>query len=843
MFIFVLHNNYHQYQPTVMKKTFLILCAVLIALISSAQQEAATDSSWKKIPRYTPKRINNLVHTKLDVKLDYEHAWLTGKAWITLTPHFYPTDSLTLDAKGMEIHRVALVNKDKTFKDLIYRYDKQQLHLKLPKQYKKGEQYTVYINYTSKPNEYEKEIGNDPMLGVKGLYFINPKGDNKKKPIQVWTQGETESSSVWFPTIDQTQQKTTQELSLTVPAQYVTLSNGKLVSQKSNADGTRTDYWKMDLPHSPYLFFMGVGDYAVVKDTWRGKEVNYYVEKEYGPVAKKIFGNTPEMMTYFSKITGIDYPWVKYSQMTAREFVAGAMENTTATLHQEGAQQDARELTDGNRWEGTIAHELFHHWFGDYVTAESWSNLTVNESFANYSQTLWEEYKYGKDAGDAENYNDMQGYLMGNNSKKDLVRFYYADKEEMFDAVSYQKGGRILHMLRKYVGDSAFFKGIHLYLNSNKFKSAEAHHLRLALEEVSGQDLNWFFNQWYFGSGHPKLDIQYKYNDSLKEALVVVKQTQNTGKIFRLPTYIDMYHGKEKSRHQVWVEHEIDTFRFVSISKPDLINFDGDKILLCEKKENKTLEQYIHQYHHAANYLDRREAVEFCGRKTDNAAALGLLKDALTDPYHTIRDLAISKIDMKKEKIRKEFEPVFAKLVNTEKNRPVKASMISALSFTKNNTYKTLYETNITDSSYSVAGAALEALSKIDSTLALAHATKLMKDPSKGKLELAINQILIASGNEEVFEKIASKFSDMGLSNEKFMLMQQLAEMTGAMKNDAKIKRGISLIVDFREQIPANFKDQITPYINGMILQGLINKFKSAGNSAIVEFIESNIKK
>jgi aminopeptidase N len=826
-----------------MKKTFLILVAFASIFSSYAQNKIEADSSWKNNPRYTPKRINNLVHTKLDVKLDYQHAWLTGKAWITLTPHLYPTDSLTLDAKGMDIQQVTLVNKDKTQKPLIYQYNKKQLHIKLPKQYKRGEQYTVYINYTSKPNEYEKEIGGDPMLGVKGLYFINPTGENKKKPIQVWTQGETESNSVWFPTIDQTQQKTTQELTLTVPSKYVTLSNGKLVSQKTNSDGTRTDYWKMDLPHSPYLFFMGIGDYAVIKDSWRGKEVNYYVEKEFGPVAKKIFGNTPEMMTYFSKITGIDYPWVKYSQMTGREFVAGAMENTTATLHQESAQQDARELTDQNSWEGTIAHELFHQWFGNYTTAESWSNLTVNESFADYSQTLWDEYKYGKDAGDAENFSGLQGYLMGDNSKKDLVRFYYADKEEMFDAVSYKKGGRILHMLRKYIGDSAFFKGINLYLTTNKFKSAEAHHLRLALEEVSGQDLNWYFNQWYFGSGHPKLDVQYKYNDTLKEAVVIVKQTQATGKIFRIPTYIDIYNGKTKTRHQVWAENAVDTFRFVALSKPDLINFDAEKILICEKKENKSLENYIYQYRNAGNYVDRREAVEFCGRKTDNAEAVALLKEALSDPYHLIRELAISKLDMKKEKIRQEIEPVIAQLVKNEKNRPVKASMISALSTTKNIAYKQLYESNIEDSSYTVAGASLEALSKIDSLRALEYATKLSNEPAKGKLDVAINKILIASGNEEVYGKLESKFLEMELSNQKFVLMQQIAEMIGSMKDSTKIKKGITLITGFRDQIPENFKEQITPYINGMILQGLITKFKASGNTEIVEFIEANIKK
>jgi aminopeptidase N len=388
-----------------------------------------------------------------------------------------------------------------------------------------------YIDYTAKPDEFKGQ-GSAAITDAKGLYFINPRGEEKDKPTQIWTQGETEASSVWFPTIDKPNQKTTQEMYMTVPDKYVTLSNGKLVSQKKNADGTRVDYWKMELPHAPYLFFMGVGDYAVVKDAYKGKEVSYYVEKEYASVAKKIFGLTPEMIAFFSKITGVEYPWAKYAQIVGRDYVSGAMENTTATLHQESAQQDARELVDGNRWENVIAHELFHQWFGDLVTTESWSNLTLNESFANYSEVLWLEYKYGKDAGDAQSVTDMDGYIGSQSQQKDLVRFRYSDKEDMFDAVSYNKGGRILHMLRNFVGDSAFYASLNLYLTQNKFKSAEAHHLRLAFEEVTGKDLNWFFNQWYFGSGHPVLDISYNYNDNAKQVQVTVKQLQQGGKVF-----------------------------------------------------------------------------------------------------------------------------------------------------------------------------------------------------------------------------------------------------------------------------------------------------------------------
>src|SRR6185436_14608023 len=268
------------------------------------------------------------------------------------------------------------------------------------------------------------------------------------------------------------------------------------------------------------------------------------------------------------------------------DYVSGAMENTTATLHSDAAQQDARELTDGNGWEAAIAHELFHQWFGDYVTTESWSNLTLNESFANYSETLWDEYKHGKDAGDAQNYGDMQGYLNGSgenlkkqggdpeagSDKRDLVRFRYSDKEDMFDAVSYNKGGRILHMLRHYVGDSAFFKALNLYLTTNKFKSAEAHQLRLAMEEVSGRDLNWYFNQWYFSSGHPNVSIDYLYDDQAGKVMVIVKQTQSSGKIFKLPLAVDVYNGSAKTRYNVWAQNAVDTFTFNYSKHPDLVN-------------------------------------------------------------------------------------------------------------------------------------------------------------------------------------------------------------------------------------------------------------------------------
>jgi aminopeptidase N len=252
---------------------------------------------------------------------------------------------------------------------------------------------------------------------------------------------------------------------------------------------------------------MAVGEFAIIKDNYKGKEVSYYVEKKEAPYAKAVFGSTPEMMKFFSEKLGVEYPWQKYAQIVGRDYVSGAMENTTATLHQESAYQNFRQLVDGNSWEETIAHELFHQWFGDLVTTESWSNITVNESFANYSEYLWIEYKQGRDAADDHRSQNIMGYLQPGNEVKDLVRFRYADKEEMFDGVSYNKGGSILHMLRNYVGDEAFFKSLNYYLVSNKFKAGEAGQLRLAFEEVTGMDMKWFWNQWYYCSGQPKLKI------------------------------------------------------------------------------------------------------------------------------------------------------------------------------------------------------------------------------------------------------------------------------------------------------------------------------------------------
>jgi len=690
-------------------------------------------------------KINDLVHTKLKVDFNFEKSQLNGEAWVTLTPHFYEVNKVVLDAKSFNIYEVKVNDKKAG-----YNYSDNELTIALDKSYKKGEEYTVYIKYTAKPEEVTQK-GSVNITDAKGLYFIDPKEEDPDKPTQIWTQGETESSSCWFPTIDSPNQKTTQEIYMTVPDKFVTLSNGTLKSQTKNPNGTRTDYWKMDQKHAPYLVFMGVGEFSVVKDSWNGIEVNYYVEPEFAPEAKAIFGNTPEMITFYSTLTGIPYPWDKYSQIVVRDYVSGAMENTTAVVHAENAQQKKGQLIDNNDWEDTIAHELFHHWFGDLVTTESWSNITVNESFATYSVYLWFAHKYGKDKADANMYSDVQTYMQSKSEDKDLVRFYYSDREDMFDTVSYHKGNAILHMLRDILGDDAFFQGMNTFLTEHKYGTAEAQDLRLAFEEVSGKDLNWFFNQWYYGNGHIKMNVTYDYNTINKTVTVNINQK---GNIFKFPLSIDIYEESGKTSHNVWVEKAQNSFTFSFNKLPKLINIDAKHVLLAEIADKKTLEEYIYQFNNAPHYLDRRLSLEEISRKQSNKEAFNTLIRALKDPYYEIRVLALENIDLFQKYNKKDAIDKIVNLAQSDPKTLVQAAAISVLGKLVDPVYKPLFEKGMSSESYAVTGSSLTSLYLIDKQAAIAKVNSLSED-TKEYLADAITTIYISEKDKTKLPFIA----------------------------------------------------------------------------------------
>jgi len=634
--------------------------------------------------QYNPERTRHfkLKHTKLEVSFNWEKQHLNGIATLTMQPYFFPQDSVILDAKGFDLHEIVLV--DKISRSLSYTYDGNQIRIGLGKTYTRKDELTLRIRYTAKPNELQTK-GSAAITDRRGLYFINPTGEDLHKPRQIWTQGETEASSCWFPTFDAPNVKTTQEIFITVDTAFVSLSNGQLVSSKVNKDGTRTDHWKQDKPHAPYLFMMAIGKYAVIKDKWRDKEVSYYVEPPYAPYARAIFGRTPEMMEFFSNLLDYPYPWDKYAQVVVRDFVSGAMENTSASVFMEQLQVDNRYLLDDN-WDNIIAHELFHHWFGNLVTCESWANLPLNEAFATYSEYLWQQYKYGQDAADEFWQSEWEQYLNESYTKREpLIRYYYREKEDMFDSHSYAKGGLILHMLRHVLGDDAFFASLRHYLKKHQYGKAEIHDLRLAFEEVTGMDLNWFYDQWFMSPGHPELEVKHGYADGL--LTVDVKQvhdTTYTPAVYRLPMMLDYWVNGQKIRQKIEINQREQSFRFAVAQKPDAVLLDGETQLVGIIRHKKTVEEWIYQLKNADKMLARRKALEELQMKTqeitpNHEVLIAATVQALNDHTWQIRQAAVQALEGRDQLEENLIDKIKNMALNDEHSL-VRASAVNALS-------------------------------------------------------------------------------------------------------------------------------------------------------------------
>ena len=821
-----------------MRKIF-IAALFLGAIFNSNVTFAQTETSGRTVPyRATHTKTTELKHTKLKVNFDYQKEQMNGEEWLTASPFFYATNELVLDAKGMLIHEVAL-DKNGSKSPLKFDYKNDVLKITLDKTYQKNQDYTVYIKYTARPNEVKQE-GSAAISDAKGLYFINAQGKDPDKPTQIWTQGETESSSAWFPTIDKSNQKTTQEIYMTVPDKYVTLSNGILKDSQKESGNLRTDHWVMDKRHSTYLFFMGVGEYAIVKDKWRNIPVDYYIEKEYEPYAKQIYGNTPEMIEFFSKKLSYDYPWAKYAQISGRDYVSGAMENTTATLHGSDILQKPGQLIDENKWEDTIAHELFHHWFGDLVTAESWSNLTVNESFANYSEYLWNEYKYGKDQADYHQMEDVNHYVHNlADFKKDLVRFNYASREDVFDLVTYQKGGGILHMLRNYLGDDAFFAGMNDYLKTYEYGNAEAHQLRLSFEKVSGKDLNWFFNQWYFGSGHPKLNYTYTFEPVKKQVTVVINQSQDQP--FEFPLTIDVYDNGKPVRQKIWVDAKAkNTFTFESSKNPDLININADGILVADITETRTPEQSLLQFTGSKEY--KSKAIALSNIKEDagkNPAGIKLLSAALKDPFFRIREQALELVDLTNADQMKALGADVEKLASNDPKTLVQAAAISALTKTKNAKYSPIFEKGLNAVSNAVKASSLAGVAELDPTKAAASIEKIDLDGASDELISKLLPIIVNNKIEKQMPAIGQtvafypfiKFQDptLGKTAEEGYNWIMSSDNLKATEKITKV------LVQAKSQIPDN--PQVKMMLVQMLKDGLAKKMevlKKNPNSATV---------
>ena len=671
-----------------------------------------TEQNKYELPPYRPsqKRIFNLLDTKLDLSFDIPKQTVFGKAILKVTPIVSNQSEIKFDAKNFDIHSVKL---EEGQKELEYSYDKKIITLNIGT-ITSSDTINILIDYTAYPAKGSIR-SNAAIQGNQGLYFIDPSDAVEGLPTQIWSQGETENNSRWFPTFDQPNENSTQSIRLTIPAKFKSLSNGLLQSSEVNDDGTRTDNWVMSKPHAPYLFMIAVGEFALVEEEWRGRPIQYFVDKEYEASAKIIFNHTTEMLDFYSDLLGVEYPWEKFSQIIVKQFVSGAMENTTAVIFGDFIQAHQADMLTEMENDYIVAHEMIHHWFGDLVTCESWANLTLNEGFANYGEYLWFEHKYGKDEADYSRFYELAGYFRESATRRHpLIHYRYLDKDNMFDAHSYNKGGLVLHMLRNYLGDDIFFKGLKYYLEKNAYQSVEVHDLRLALEKVSGEDLNWFFDQWYLAQGHPIVEQSLNYLDEQKTIELTLSQVQNPMDalpVFKLPLTIDIFFNNgEVQREKILLESRIQQFSFSSEIKPSFVLLNADDISLGYFSSKLSKDQNKLKLAKGIALRYRLEAMyELMG---EEGIADVDVRTALADAHWSIREGILESIEFSK------FEGLESLVVDLAKVDPDPRVRIAAMNALATIAHKSIPEITKewleTSKKTDIKLAAVAALSTVD---------------------------------------------------------------------------------------------------------------------------------
>lgn len=521
--------------------------------------------------QHAPDRFFDILHTRLELRFNTDEGEVSGRATITLRPFAAGIHEVELQAAQMSFSAVAIrrgrrfepAPRLKTYADKIL--------ITLDRKYEARETLTLRLDYRCRPRT--------------GLHFIRRDEAYPDNPQQIWSQGQDTDSHHWFPCVDHPSEKMTTEIILTVDAGQTALSNGRLVSVKENRRAkNRTYHYKHEFPHPAYLVSIVVGEYAEICDPYKDCALRYFVYRERTEDAAALFQKTPQMMAHFARLFGYDYPYPKYDQVIVSEFLFGAMENTTATTISDRALLDQHAGKDASN-EDLIAHELAHQWWGDIVTCKHWSHLWLNEGFATYCETLFKEQDDGWEAARFNLLLDYNLYLLEDRSRyrRPLVSNRWKYANEMFDRHSYQKGGLVLDMLRFVLGDELFFPSLGHYLRKFEWQNAESDDLRRAIEEVTGQNLQWFFDQWVYKGGHPEFAVTQSFDGKQKLLRLTVCQTQTSDEltpVFRMPVEIEILTGKGARLFRVMVDRAEQEFYFTLDEEPLAVNFDrGNRLL------------------------------------------------------------------------------------------------------------------------------------------------------------------------------------------------------------------------------------------------------------------------
>src|ERR1051326_5561594 len=662
-----------------------------------------------------PNRTYHVVHYKIEVSFDEPKKMVMGKVTTTLVPFQSDCRTIAFDAEEMNIAHVRLASGTELRFDTLQK----KLTIQLNRSYSTRDTIVLTTEYSCVPK--------------KGLYFTQPDSGYPDKPSQIWSQGEDMDNHFWFPCYDFPNDRATSEVIATVRSSYVALSNGKLVSVKEDAKNhTKTFHWSESKPHVSYLITLAAGNYAILKDRVGKLPLEYYVYPNDTVNARECFKHTPDMIRFFNEKIGFPYAWEKYAQVLIADFIEGGMENTSATsLLEYATVYDARVRVD-NSPIGFIGHELAHQWWGDLVTCKDWRHLWLNESFASYFDPLYQEHLLGRDDFDFQMSGNQQAGISSDTTtgRKPIVSV------GSYGTNVYPRGASVLHMLRFILGDEMFWRAINHYVTKNQYRCVETNDLKIAIEEATGQNLYWFFDEWVYKAGHPIFNVSYRWSDSARAVLLSVKQTQTmdslTG-LFRTPADVEITSPSESLVHRVNIMTGDTTFVIPSQDKPKLVIFDKGNWLIKQLKFEKSDEEWNYQAEFASNPVDRIRAVrELANRKSNEPFVPTFANLALHDRFWAVRREAITSFgkvkatsDSLKETIRRTLVAAYRDVKSTVRN-----AAIAQLGTYRGAEVVNQLHAALDDSSYTVVSSALRSLTKADSSNAAATLTRYLNVPS-----------------------------------------------------------------------------------------------------------------
>lgn len=538
---------------------------------------------------YVPDRPVAVSHVRLSFEPDLAARTLQGQSCLSLTARQDGVDRVELNAVDMTIVRVSVDGKPVSGVD----YDGECLRIALGRTFGRGERFTLAVDYRCKPR--------------RGLYFVGPDQAHPDRPLECWSQGQDDDSRFYWPCVDLPVEKATSEVFCSVPAGVMVLSNGDLAEKNDLPDGRTRWHYVLDMPHSPYLVTLVCGPFTELKDRApeTGVDVYYYAPKGREEDTRRSLGRTPEMIDFFSRRIGVPYPHRRYSQVFVHDFIFGGMENTTATTLTSEAMLDARAAADHDV-ESLVCHELAHQWWGDLLTCREWPEAWLNEGFATYFEYVWREHTRGRDEADVDLLGDLDAYLgEAGTYQRPIVCRQYEEPIDLFDRHLYEKGGRVLHMLRHELGEDNFWRALRLYGERHARGSVETRDLARAIEEATSRNLDWFFDQWVGSPGHPELEGAWEWDADKKVGTLRLEQKQSGDRPHRFTTRVLFEVEGGEREDTIDVNQRSHAFEFHLAARPTQVVFDPGDVVLKSLKLKKPRALWERQLHAARLGIDR----------------------------------------------------------------------------------------------------------------------------------------------------------------------------------------------------------------------------------------------